>query len=158
MSRNLSLTARQAIFAQETAEVFLLLLTIDHDDLDAAIRVVNNAENITSNSLEYQAFPFEMNLPDDTEDALSQVTLTICNVDRQIVQAVRSISSPPTVTLNVILASDPDTVEAGPFEFTMKSADYDALTVTGSLAAEDILNEPFPADRYTPNLFPGLFQ
>jgi hypothetical protein len=85
------------------------------------------------------------------------VALSIDNVDRTIVEAVRTVSSPPTASLSVVLASDPDTVEAGPFELTIREVQYDALVVTATMAVEDILNEPFPGDLFTPQNFPGLF-
>ncbi len=101
-------------------------------------------------------FPFRVTLPDDTEEAV-RATLEIDNVDRQIVQAVRSISSPPTVTLEVVLASTPDVVEAGPFVFELQGARYDAAVVRGELAFEPILDLAVPGDVMSPGLFPGLF-
>ncbi|MDH3997702.1 MAG: DUF1833 domain-containing protein [Desulfuromonadales bacterium] len=157
MRRNLSLTAREAIYAQQTDQVFLLLLTIDHADLTTPIRVANNNEAIVSRGDNYVAYPFQINLPPDRDEQISQVTLSIDNVDRQIVQAVRSLGSSPSVSLEVILASDPNYVEAGPFDFSLKSVDYDALTVSGTLGFEDLLNEPFPGDTFSPAEFPGLF-
>lgn len=157
MSRALSLAARRAVNAQETGEVFLMLLTIAHAELEQPIRVVNDGRNCTSRGHEFIAFPFEISLPGDLEDTLPTVTLTIDNVDRQIVTTLRGIASPPTVSLEVVLASSPDIVEAGPFDMTLKTATYDALTVSGSLAFEDVLNEPFPYDSYLPSNYPGLF-
>ena len=58
MSRTLSQAARQAINAEATEQVFLLLLTIDHEDLAEPIRVVNNTETITSRGELYVAYPF----------------------------------------------------------------------------------------------------
>ena len=43
MSRDLSLTAKQAINAPETGEAFIILLTIDHPSLSAPIRVSSDA-------------------------------------------------------------------------------------------------------------------
>jgi len=157
VSRTLSLTARQAVFSQETDQVFLLLLTIAHPDMAVPVRVVNNLEAVTSRGNEFIAFPFQINLPYDKDDQITQVTLTIDNVDQQIVVGVRALSSPPTVTLEVVLAASPDTVEAGPFDFSMKSATYDSLVVEGVLGFEDILNEPFPGNAFTPQNFPGMF-
>lgn len=157
MSRSLTTTAVQAANAQETGEVFLILLTISHASLSPSIRVVGNTEDIVSNGETFLAFPFEITLPDDAPESVAQVSLKIDNVDRQIVDAIRSISSPPTVSIDVILASDPDTIEAGPFNMTLLQSDYDVLTVTGELVFEDVLNEPFPGDSFDPVGFPGLF-
>lgn len=157
MSRSTTLTLRQAVNAQETDEVFLLLLTIDHAELGAPIRVVCDKADVTSGGDTYSQFAFQVSLPDDREDRPPRVTLRIDNVDRQIVQAIRTITSAPSVTLEVVLASDPDTIEAGPFDFELRSARYDALLVEGELGFEPVLDEPFPAQRFTPQLYPGLF-
>jgi hypothetical protein len=157
MPRVLSAAALRASYSQETGEVFLVLLTISHASLATPLRFVNNMTNIVAGGQTYVAFPFDIALPDEREDQLPRVTLTIDNVDRQIVQALRGLKTPPTVTLNVVLASTPDTVEAGPFDFTLKSGEYDALVVTGTLAFEDVLSEPYPADAFSPQWFPGIF-
>jgi hypothetical protein len=158
MPRSLSSAARQAIYAQQTDKVFLALLTISHSDLAGPIRVVNDLVNLTSRGDHYLAFPFQIVLPEERDDQLGQVQLSIDNVDRTIVEAVRTISSPASIRLEIVIADQPDTVEAGPFDFTLRNVEYDALTVTGTLMYEDILNEPVPADSFTPNFFPGLFR
>jgi len=96
-------------------------------------------------------------LPAEFDDQLPTVQLQIDNVDRRIMEGVRALTSAPAVTLEVVLASAPDTVEAGPFAFTLKAADYDALVISGTLAFEDVLNEPYPQYAFTPGSFPGLF-
>lgn len=146
-----------AVYRQETDEAFILLLTIDHPNLATAVRVCLNSQNITSRGNEYVAYPFEIDLPSDDPEQPSRVTLTIDNVDRSIVTAIRQLEGPPTVDLEVIMASTPDTVEAGPFSFTLRNANYDILSVEGELAFEDLLNEPFPAESFTPATHPGLF-
>lgn len=157
MSRNLSSNALASMYAQETSEVWLVLLEIDEAGLSEPIRVVNNNENVTHNGNVYEGFPFELPMPDEVENQVTSVTLTIDNVDRRIVQAVRSLSSPPTVTMSVVMASSPDTIEAGPFEMTLKDATYTALTVVGRLGFEDFEDEPFPGETFTPQNHPGLF-
>lgn len=62
-----------------------------------------------------------------------------------------------TVDLSVVLASSPSTIEAGPYRFTLRDVMYDAAIVEGTMRFEDVLNEPYPADSFTPARFPGLF-
>ena len=160
MSRAVSATFLQKVFAQETSEIFLCILQIDHDDLDTPIRIVNNTENITIGGYEYIGFPFQLSMPGDVEDQLPAVNISIDNVDRTIVEAVRTISSPPTVYLSVIMVSNttPNTgsVERGPIELTLRQAEYDALIVSGNLEPHDILSEPFPQSCFTPNRYTAL--
>jgi hypothetical protein len=158
MSREVTSTTLDALFAQQTDKIVLLLLTISHTDLDTPIRVVNNTQNITSRGNEYIGFPFSIELPGSSADQLPRVQLTICNVDRQIIIACRSITGPPTVTLEAIRADDPDTLLLESYEFQLIDIEADALVVTGTLAFEPILDEPYPGYRFTPEFFPGLFE
>lgn len=157
MSRSLSATARRAAFAAESGEVFLTLFTITHADLDAPLRLVCNTEDITSRGSLYVGCPFEFELPADDGESVPRVTVRIDNVDREIVRSLRSIMTPPTVSMEVILASSPDFVEAGPFVMTLKSATYDALVVEGELGVEDTLGTPYPSGTFNPADYPGLF-
>lgn len=158
MARSVSATFEAAVYAQETSEVFHILLAISHTDMSATLRFVSNSEDVTSDGDTYTAFPFKIDFPPaDGEDQLPSVQLVIDNIDRSIIEELRSIDSAPTVAVSVVLASDPDTVECGPLSFTLKTIDYDAKLITAELGFEDILNEPFPAGTFTPTDFGGLF-
>lgn len=151
------------VFQQDSTEVFLSVLKIDHADLDEPIRVVNNSQDITSTIDDgispetYIAFPFVINLPSNKTGEISQTTLQIDNISRQISLAIRSISGAPEVTLWIIIADNPDVIETGPYVFTFTNITYTAFKVSGSLSYEDILNEPFPKQQFTPNKFPAAF-
>ena len=157
MSRTLSATARAALFAQQTGQALLTLLEIDHPDLDAPIRVVNNTENIVSGGVTFCACAFDVPPPDDLSEAPPSVTLSICNVDRSITYALESIASPPTIKMWVIVGSTPNVEEIGPIEFSLLAVSYDVLTIECTLGFEPILNESIPGHSFTPDLFPGIF-
>lgn len=155
--RNLSAVLQRAAYAQDTKEVVLLLLAIDHPNLVSPIRVVNNLEPITSQGYTWAAFPFEVSLPSESDDQIPSMPLKIDNVDRQIVTAIRNLQGAPDITLDVVVASQPDIVEATFVGFKLKSVSYDNLVVEGEMRLEEILSEPFPQHRMTPSLFPGLY-
>jgi hypothetical protein len=155
--RTISSTAHAAIYAAQTGEAFLMLLTISHAELAAPIRVTSDGVVTTHGGQPYNPWPFAIALPFERDDQLATTRLVIDAIDRSIVIALRSISSAPTVELKVVLASSPDTIEAGPFTFTLKNAAYDVVTVEGDLAFEDILNEGFPGGSFVPTSHPGLF-
>lgn len=158
MPRTLSSPAKAAIFAQETGEVFLHLITISHALLVPSLRFVDNHVDITSRGNVYLGWPFEITLPAERDDAVPNVQIQIDNVDRRIIEGIRRLTSAPQITLEIILASSPDTVEAGPFDMKLRTIEYNALTITGTLAPEDVLAEPYPPFAYTPQYFPGLFR
>lgn len=158
MPRNLSSTARRAVFAQQTGEVLVHLLTLSHPSLPVPIRVTDNAEDVVSLGTTYQHFPFEATLPDETDEGVPEVSLSICNADRAIVRAVRELQGDAmTAELRVVLADSPDVTEAGPYTFSLRDIEYDAAVVRGKLRFEDLLNEPYPCDEFTPTRTPGVF-
>jgi hypothetical protein len=155
--RTLSPVLLRAIFSESTREVLLALLKIEHPNLVTPIRVVNNLQPITSQGYTWAAFPFEITLPGEAEDELPVMTLRIDAVDRQIITAVRNLQGAPDITLDLIVASQPDVVEASFVGFKLKNVSYDNLTVEGELRLEEILSEPFPKDSFTPFVAPGLY-
>lgn len=153
----LSSAALKSALEFDTEEVWLVLLKIEHDSLEESIRVVNNKEDITSNGELYTAFPFEISLPDETQDTLGQCKLRIDNVDRRIVEAVRLCTGVPKMTISVILADSPDIVEFGPLDMNLSVVEYDSFIVDATITYDDVLNQSFPKDKFIPSMFPGLF-
>jgi hypothetical protein len=147
-----------AVFAQETDEAFVVLLTVAHAAIDPPVRVCLNGAQIVSNGNTFVPYPFDIRLPRRNGKEMPTVTLRIDNVDRSIVAALRAIDSPATVTVEVVLADSPDVREAGPYVMTLRSARTpNPAEIFGELAYEDVLNEAWPAPTFTPNNFPGLF-
>jgi hypothetical protein len=156
LARNLSAGATASINAQETDEVWLTLLTIDSPELAQPLRFVNNNASVESRGNVYLAFPFEVEFPGQDEENPGEARLMIDNVDRAIVNFIRTISSPPEVTMEVVLGSSLDTVEASFENMTLRNVTYDAKTVSGLLKFEDIVIEPVTY-AMTPERFPGQF-
>lgn len=148
---------RQSAFADATGDVWLVLLTISHPDLADDIRVVNNTEQITSNGQVFLSFPFEINLPDEKDDAPSRAKLTIDNVSREIGQTIREITTPPQITIEVIRAEDPEFIEVSWPNFWLRNVSFNANQVRGDLVLEDFTDEPYPAGTFVPSAFGGLF-
>jgi hypothetical protein len=155
--------ARTAMYAQETDEVFLTLLVLTHATLpEGPLRFVNNLENITSTAdgtgaHDYIAMPFQIQWPSERGEQLPVVQIALDNVHPAIADTIRSIQTPPTLTIYLVLAATPNIVEAGPVTFTLKNARYDVAQVSGSLAFADVLNESFPWRTFTPQDWPGCF-
>lgn len=157
MSRSLSPAARQAMFAAETTEAFIVLLTFSHEDLPEPIRVSSDAADTVSRGNAFVSYPFDLTLPDDDEARAPRARLVIDNVDRQIVATVRSLASSPVLTLEVVRAADPDVVEAVFHDFRLRNVRYDSQTIEADLTIEDFTAEPYPAGNFCPSLFPGIF-
>lgn len=157
MSRDVTNDFIAACNAQQTAECFIILVTIEHDDLDAPIRLNTSGQNQVSRGNTFLACPLQATLSDDSDDRPPQAKLVIDNVNRAMVQAVRSITTPPKVTLELVKASALDTVEAELTDFEMREVTYNALTVEGTLSLEGLFQESAISYSFTPSYFSGLF-
>ena len=152
-----SATFKESAFAPETEDVWLVLLTIDHDELSEPIRVVNNQEDIESGGHTFTAYPFEIVLPADTEDGPPAARLRIDNVSQEIAATLRTISTPGTVDFKVVLSSAPDTAEREFTGMTLRNVAVTMQTITGVVGLDDLRLEPFPVDSFGPTFFPGLY-
>ncbi len=156
MSRTTSSAFRAAVNAEETAQVYLPLLVISHADI-TTLRFVSNTEDVVSNGDTYIGYPFDIRFPQERDDQPPQIPLIIDNVDRAIVDEIRTLSGAPTIEISMVLADTPNTVEYGPVEATLRNVTWDFGTVVGDLQGEDFLNEAYPGYSFTPMTSPGLF-
>ncbi len=158
MSRTLSAATIEALNSADTSEIFLILLTIETADPATPIRAVNNTVDVVSNGNTFTAFPFRLSLPTDSEEiGISAAKLSIDNIDRQIVTGIRFMTFDPEITMEVVRAADPDTIEASFGGYRLKNVTYDHLTVSGDLTIESFLLEPFPSGVMGPGNFKGIF-
>jgi hypothetical protein len=98
-----------------------------------------------------------LKLPDDTDAGPGEMTIEIDNVHRDYTATIRSIYSPVTVTVELVMDNTLDTVEAQWPEFLLTDIEYDASVITGTMKMETLEREPFPAGTFAPSYFPGLF-
>lgn len=169
MSRTLSSTALRALFAEDTGDYPILLVTVTHDTFQAPIRVssdpttrlsATDAEIIygtVSRSMSFAFLPFQISLPGEFEDSAPRARISIDNVSRELTAAVRTLTSPPVVTIELVMASTPDVVEATFPNFDLSDVDGDVMTISGTLSIDLLVLEPFPAGIFSPGQFPGLF-
>ncbi len=160
MARSTSALFKTMANAPETGEVLLALVTIDSPYIiGGPLRVVQNLEDIVSNGNTYTAFPFEVTLPEDVDEGPAKVTLSLDNVDRSIVTAIKGIptTDAPIVTVDIIVASQPDVVEISMPNMVLRNVSGDAFRIDGELRLDEDDLIPFPEGSFTPVGFPGLF-
>lgn len=157
MSRSVSSDFREAAYLPQTGEAEIVLLTIDHEDLADPIRVCGNGEDVTSNGEVFTASHFEFLAPDENDNRPPQARLRIQNVDRAIIDEVRTLTTPPTITAQIVLASSPDTIEAQWPGLELKDVNYDAAWIESGLGFETLLEESAIGHHFQPVGFPGLF-
>lgn len=143
--------------AQETGEAYLILLTIAHSSLESPLRFTSDGVKTESQGHTFISFPFEFIAPEDTENGSTRAQIRFDNVDRSIVETIRTIDSPPKITAQVVRGSDPEEIEVEWPNFDLLSVEYDALVVSGEIGLESYVLEPFPKDLFTPSTAPALF-
>jgi hypothetical protein len=154
---------------QESAEIYLVFLTVRHVNLPEPIRVVSDPHDFMLDGVRHQGFEFDVNLLSDTEDA-PRAQLTIQNVDRRIAEAVLSMDSPARLDLDVIAGSQFNLTVSPRLPLTtpvprvwrarhlyLTEVEGDPLQLTGTIRSWDYSQETWPALRATQNRFPGLY-
>lgn len=175
MSRLNSLTAAaiRAMHAQQTDEELILLVTIaDPTNSQTPIRLCDNyvgrLESLSSDSEivygttsrghDYLYLPLQIALPQEQETGVGQCSLQLNYVTAEAIVLIREkLTQPTSVTIELVLASSPNTVEASFSGFDITSASYNADQVTLDLSMVSLSREPFPCYNFTPGSFPGLF-
>lgn len=166
MTNNVSTAFKQTAFAQETEVAVITLLTMTVGS--AVIRVCDtpvekftdigeNAYGVTSNGERYVFLPFSITLPQDDKTGVVTAKLEIDNVNREIVQYARDTNDPINVGIQVVLSNALNTPELEFNDFKLTNVKYNGFTVSGNLSVDYLGLEPFPAGRFTPSGFPGLF-
>jgi len=157
MARNVTQATRRAITAPQTDKVFLIMLEISSSELASPLYFVQNNESIVSNGNTYIAVNFSTSLPSEEDGTVQDTSIAISGINRQVIEAIRSIVDPPDVQMFVIRADVPDVIEVGPFNYKLRDATYNATTVTGSLKYETSLQNNISTIKVTNQTFPGVY-
>jgi hypothetical protein len=159
MANQLSNQLIAQMFAQESGDPFLILVTLTHPDFAGPVRLVNNQEDIVSNGETFSAFPMEITLPiDDESNSAREIQITFANTGLELVDELRGVQTPINVQLDMILASTPDIVEFSFQEFKLRQVSFNQFTIQGSLYMDDFLNTELTSENYSPSIYPGLYQ
>ncbi|MDD4950932.1 MAG: DUF1833 family protein [Desulfovibrionaceae bacterium] len=169
MSRTLSAAALRSIFAAETDDYPILLVTLDHDDLaepyyissDPTERVEETEEEIRygtiSRGTTFYFVPFSITLPNMASDAAPRSKVMIENVKRVLTPIIRDLSTSPTILMELVWSSSVDVVEIEYPGFEFVEIEYDDLAATGEIDVDHQIAEPFPCGVFGPSEFPGAF-
>jgi len=145
------------ILSRYDCDSAIVLISIEHDDIDPAILINNSGESIYHDSNWYQHFPFDIELPDDVQDE-PIARLKIANADRRIGIALDSISTPPKIGIKVVSSVDPEHVVMSWLFFELRNVSRNAFEVTGDVIIRQYSTEPFPNIRVRKGNFQNLFK
>lgn len=157
MPRTFSPAMAEACLSERTDEVLVGCATIRGEGLETK-RICTDTLPLDRAAGQFQPWPFEIVLPEDTKGAQGAPTMRVCNVDREVSREIREYGGVPEVEIDVVLASQPDTVEMGPFVNMVAKAGGDESVIELTLGSEeDPLNQQVPGGRYQPSNSQGLF-
>lgn len=175
MSRltRLSPEALKAMFSSETDEQIITLITIqDPANPNTPIRLADSfVQRITalttddeviygvvSRGQNYLFIPLEISLPSEEQTGAGNCSITLNYVTPEMIELVRqNLVNPTQVTLELVLSTNPDYVEAIFPGFQIIGVTYNSESISLQLDMVDFTKEPFPCYNFTPNYFPGLF-
>jgi hypothetical protein len=156
MANELSAELLAQMFGQVSDDPFIMLVTLTHDDF-STIRLANNTVNVVSRGNTYTAFPMQITLPADTGDVDREVRIEFDNVSLSLIDEMRSISTPMEVKIEMLLASDLETVQLSIEDLKLRSITYDKQRISARLYMDSFLQVEMTSEIYGPNNFPGLF-
>ena len=152
---------KEVVFSQETGATFVHLLTVTMRRNNGTIEVRRFCDQyvpVTSRGDIFQPASFRITLGSDNAENVPQVNLEFDVGDVQIIRELRENDRTPTIQLEVVLGESPDHVEIGPVQYEVSQFEFNNTSVSMQLTVEAILNEPIPAQRFTPTTSPSLWQ
>jgi hypothetical protein len=157
MANDISNELKAQLYGQVSDDPFLALFTFTHPSFSSDIRLVNNAEDIVSNGLTYIAYPISVVLPQDDSETAREVSIQMDNIDLSIITELRQVTTPIEARLEMVLASDPDTIQLSLGELKLKNINYNVKNITATLMMDDFLGVGLSSEKYNPDNFPGIF-
>lgn len=147
------------LFAQDSGDPFLTLLTLSHPSYAQPLRFVNNTDAIISRGNTFQPFFFDFILPKDDGETIKEISIDFDNVSLELIDIIRSTVGQTNIqlTIEMILASLPNVVQKSITELEILSVTYNRFRVSCKIGLGDFLNVELSSEKYTPKNFRGLF-
>ncbi len=157
MANALSNELLAQIFAQQSDDPFLTLITLSHASFAEDIRLVNNTKNFTSRGLEFLAFPVKIRFPIDDGESARDFTMDFDNASLEMIEQIRSVTNRIDVKIELVLASLPDVVQIIQDDLVISTLSYSAQKIQAKIVLDSFLNIEVTSERYGPANFPGMF-
>jgi hypothetical protein len=145
------------MYDPHSGEPFIALIRISHPGFSEPLRFANSREDVMSRGELYDGQPFDVRYPPQVEGQEATLEVVAQNVDRTVEAALAALTSEPTFVHEVVLASNPDRVELGPFRLPLRSSRSSMGQLVLVLGGGNpILQKAFPRAYFNAADFPGL--
>lgn len=152
-----NLSHLQAVFAENTSDGILALLTLSSPFLGQPFRFVNdNVETLLVKGDTYLGFSFAIKFPDVNDRGISSIPITIGNVDPSIGQTIEAIDDALKAEIEVVRLEAPNQTLYRFRNFFMRNTKATLTTITGQLEYRSGGDFRFPRSRFNTTDFPGL--
>lgn len=147
-------------------ETPVLLATLDTDELDEPIRATTHdgrlsgtaTRGIESRGDTFIFTPFNFAWPGASADQpIKDAQFEMFNRSGEVTEAIRLATGNPTLTVEMVRASAPDTVELAMANAAISEAEIDDPKVTATIKAKRFDTEPACKASAVPSRLPGLF-
>jgi len=156
MANQLSPELVYQLLSQESNDPFLTLITLTHDSF-STIRLVNNTKDVVSRTNTFTAFPFKIRFPVDDGETVREFSINFDNISLDLVDEIRSVTSPISIVIELILASMPDDVQITQDNLEIQTIQMNKQSISAKIIVDDFLNVEMTGEKYEPSNFPGLF-
>lgn len=134
--------------SQNSETPWLVLMTVSHPSMPYPLRMTSDGVPTISRGETYVPYAFQITWPDDREGTVPIAQLMVDNTSQEIIAALRSISTAPKITFDIIRSSNPDIVERSVSGLELRNITYNVGTISGQLTAEDWATEEFPFSTF----------
>jgi hypothetical protein len=162
MTRPLSALLRRQLFSPFRDEDVRIFIVLDHSTFDAPFRFVsadpNEFASLTSRGDVYQAFPFEIGLLTDDDNA-PEAFLRIQNVSDLIGSTILALPDDAiTVTIRLAMRTTPNVIEYEAPNLELVDIEITSVAILGRIFLRGFATEPCPGRRLTSRMSPGFFR
>lgn len=163
---------KKSIMAQESGDREICLLTVTHPEFaspaylstDPTTYLRDDDDTNTpiygtkSRGKEYIFLPVSATLPGSDSESPPTGTFSISNISQVLSPLLLTVNDKyPKVTVEVVMASDTDTVIQIWPEFDLTTVNIDASSAEVQISLNSANTEPVPWLRFVPAYFPNLF-
>lgn len=161
--RVVSQDALKQLLSENIDHVFTYALKITHPNLNGGTpyRIIGDKVGYTINGNYFEPIPFGVDMQAAEEDSLPTMTISVGNVDPDLITTIKTQPTSPDVETYVIMIDTAGNayIELGPDNFSVLNVDWDDAAVNFHLGFERrFLQEPAMKWAFVPGVANGLFQ
>jgi hypothetical protein len=137
-------------------DIGLVLLTLDHPQLNEPIRIAAADIDIVSRGATFAGWPVIVNLP--SQGSPKRGGLTIQNIDPRIGHLIRGLKDSISILIEYVSRDVPDEIEWDHGGLFLRNLEVTDLTIQGEVVGFGFDPQNFPRAGATPATTPGLYK